>query len=141
MFNDQSDSEPTNPRPRFGLTAEVCGIAPLNAFVFVIANLMLFGGELATGWLLGFFSVFVGMMLLVPFTLIQRYEYNDRWTVAISKAFVLATLTGIPVPVPSMVIIAWAAGSAIAKRHRVSDPSQVIDTDGETRGVDDQRIN
>jgi hypothetical protein len=92
------------PEPDFSLT-EVCNIAPLNAFCFVVVDQMLFGGELATGMVLAIVSVFVAGALVIPATIVQHYVSKDPWPLGFAKAACLAVLTAIPSGLGSVAMI------------------------------------
>jgi hypothetical protein len=120
MLNEQPHVVPPNPYHGFGATADACGIHPLSATAFVVADFMCFSGEIATGFLLVFLAVLVGAMLVVPCTLVQRYAYKDNWLLAFGKASILAILTAIPTAAPSALIIAWGLAGAYGLRYRAT---------------------
>ena len=69
------------------------------------------------GFLAVFVSFFVGLSLVVPLTLIQRYQYRDNWPLALAKSLCIAILTAIPTALPSVLTIAWGvAGMAAGNR-------------------------
>ena len=128
MINHQSSQDMDH---GFGPTAEVCGIAPLCAVFVTALDVMMFGGEMASGFWLWFISAFVAFLMIIPCALIQRYSYRDEWPLAIGKAFVLSILTAIPTALPAALTIGWGFTGAVGLRYRAKRSPRIIDTDGE----------
>jgi len=77
------------------------GLHPLAAFAFIAVDMMLFGSDLlVVGWII---SCIIGILLIIPCTLIQKWAYHDSWGVAVSKGLILGILTAIPTPLPSFI--------------------------------------
>jgi uncharacterized membrane protein YphA (DoxX/SURF4 family) len=77
------------------------GLHPFAAFAFIAVDMMLFGSDIiVVGW---FISCIIGLMLIIPCTLIQKWAYHDSWSVAVSKGVILGILTAIPTPLPSFI--------------------------------------
>ena len=77
------------------------GLHPFVAFALIVVDMMLFGTDITviTWWI----SVIVGIMLIPPSILLQRFAYKDDWNVAIAKGVIVGILTGIPTPLPAVV--------------------------------------
>lgn len=82
--------------------SEQFGLHPIAGTGMILADLMLFGGELSTLGSFWIISAAVGLLLAVPSVFIQRYMYGDGWTGALVKSLVIGVLTGIPTPLPSL---------------------------------------
>ncbi len=130
MHTAQHTSGTANPDPYppyiNGTSADLWGIYPLNALGLVGIDGMLFTGELASGGVLVVVSVLVGLFLMVPCSLIQRYAFRDPWGLAIAKGMLLGLLTAIPTPLPSVITVALGVTGVVALRHR-GEHSNVID--------------
>ena len=119
MLNDILKKLSTaNPYGGLGSVAERWGIHPLCAAALVTIDVMLFGGEAASGGLLVLLSALVGMGLVVPCTLVQRYAYKDGWLLSFGKGALLGILTAIPTPLPSALTIALGVTGMFGLRHR-----------------------
>jgi hypothetical protein len=77
------------------------GLHPFVALTLILVDLMLFGSDIMiiTWWI----SAMVGIMLIAPSILLQRFAYKDEWAVAIAKGIIVGILTGIPTPLPAVV--------------------------------------
>ena len=77
------------------------GLHPFVAFALIVVDMMLFGTDITIiAW---WISVVVGVMLIPPSILLQRFAYKDDWNVAIAKGIIVGILTGIPTPLPAIV--------------------------------------
>lgn len=84
---------------------QIFGIHPTIAFVALIVDLMLFGGELATAGALLPVSIGAGAVLGYITYLAQRKWYGDDKESALIKGLILGFLTAIPTPLPSILSI------------------------------------
>jgi hypothetical protein len=84
---------------------QMFGIDPRIAALTLIVDAMLFGGEILSGGVLIFFSLFVGATLGFIAYRAQRTWYGDDRESALIKAAILALLTAIPTPLPALVSI------------------------------------
>jgi len=125
MQNETPQLPPTNPHHGPGSTAETLGIHPLNATILVALDVMLFGGEMASGFLLTVLSVLVSFALVLPTMLVQRYAYKDGWILAFAKSLLLALLMAIPTAIPSAITAALGVTGAIALRSRARSANVV----------------
>jgi hypothetical protein len=78
------------------------GIHPLSAFALITIDLMLFGNDALlgpAGWTI---SSIMGLILVIPIYLLQRYGYKDTTPIALAKALLLGLITAIPTPLPSL---------------------------------------
>ena len=101
-----------------GSVAETWGLHPLCAAALVTIDCMLFGGEIGSGGLLTLLSFMVGIGLIVPATLVQRFAYRDGWMLSFAKGVIVGILTAIPTPLPSALTIALGVTGMIGLRHR-----------------------
>jgi hypothetical protein len=82
--------------------SQLFGIHPGIAFLTLIVDLMLFGGDLVTAGALLPVSIGAGAMLGYISYLAQRKWYGDDKETALIKASILGLLTAIPVPLPAV---------------------------------------
>jgi hypothetical protein len=119
------DRAPTDPHS-FAASAAVYGLHPLVAFGMVAADWMLFTGlEIPSLGVLAAVSFVVGLALVLPCVLIQRFAYADSWGAAIGKGTLVGLLTAIPTALPSFLIAGWGVVGAVGLKHR-----RAIDTTG-----------
>jgi len=85
--------------------SQIFGIHPAIAFLTLIVDLMLFGGEVATLGAILPVSIGAGCVLGVIAYLAQRKWYGDDKDSAIIKALILAFLTAIPTPLPAILTV------------------------------------
>lgn len=91
-----------------GKWASAIGLHPLVAFGMVAADMMLFGGEMASGGVGLAVTIPIALALTVPCVLLQRYSYGDTWGEAFGKGIMVGVLTAIPFPIGSPVTILGA---------------------------------
>lgn len=84
---------------------QLFGVHPTIAFVALLIDLMLFGGEVATMGALLPVSIGAGFVLGVITYLAQRKWYGDDSETAAIKALILGLLTAIPTPLPAALYI------------------------------------
>ena len=84
---------------------QIFGIHPAIAFLTLIVDLMLFGGEVATLGAILPISIGAGCVLGVIAYLAQRKWYGDDKDSAAIKALILAFLTAIPTPLPAILTV------------------------------------
>lgn len=84
---------------------QLFGIHPAIAFLTLVVDLMLFGGELATLGAILPISIGAGVVLGLIAYLAQRKWYGDDQHSAVIKALILAFLTAIPTPLPALVTV------------------------------------
>jgi hypothetical protein len=84
---------------------QIFGIHPSIAFLTVVVDLMLFGGEVATAGVLLPIAVGVGGVLGWITYLTQRKWYGDDKSSAMIKALTIGLLTAIPAPLPALLSI------------------------------------
>jgi len=85
--------------------SQTFGIHPAIAFLTLIVDLMLFGGEVATLGAILPISIGAGCVLGVIAYLAQRKWYGDDKDSAAIKALILAFLTAIPTPLPAILTL------------------------------------
>jgi hypothetical protein len=84
---------------------QIFGIHPAIAFLTLVVDMMLFGGEIATLGAILPISIVSGLILGVIAYLAQRKWYGDDKDSAIIKALILAFLTAIPTPLPAILYV------------------------------------
>ena len=126
MLNEFLNKLSTTTPFGLGSLAEKWGIHPLCCAALCTIDVMLFGGEMASGGLLTLLSFLVGIGLVLPVTLVQRYAYKDGWLLAWAKGLIAGILTGIPSPLPSAFTVALGVSGVIGLRHR-AHRANVID--------------
>jgi len=87
---------------RISRLSEQFGLHPIVGTGMILADLVLFSGELSSLGVFWIISATVGLLLAVPSVFVQRYVYGDQWTGAMIKSLVVGVLTGIPTPLPSL---------------------------------------
>lgn len=99
--------------------ARMLGLHPLVAFGMIAADMMLFGGETATGGIGIAVTIPVALALTVPCILLQRYSFGDDWGSAAGKGIMVGVLTAIPFPIGSPLTI---IGGILGWRSKRRDP-------------------
>ena len=82
--------------------AQTCGFHFTTAFVTIVADTMIFGGDIASAGLLLPVALGGAVMLGLIAYLIQKKYYGDDHEAAFIKALIVALLTAIPSPLPSI---------------------------------------
>ncbi len=85
--------------------SQIFGIHPAIAFLTLIVDMMLFGGEIATLGAILPVSIGAGCVLGVIAYLAQRKWYGDDRGSAAIKGLILAFLTAIPTPLPAILTL------------------------------------
>jgi hypothetical protein len=76
------------------------GLHPFVAFGMIVVDMMLFGSDATgIGWV---FSCAVGMILIIPCVLLQKFAYKDDWISALAKGVIIGVITAIPTPLPAI---------------------------------------
>jgi hypothetical protein len=81
------------------------GIHPTIAFLTLVVDLMLFGGEVATMGAILPVSIGAGFVLGFISYMAQRKWYGDDKDSAAIKALILGLLTAIPTPLPAILSV------------------------------------
>jgi len=81
------------------------GIHPTIAFLTLVIDLMLFGGEVATMGAILPVSIGAGFVLGLISYMAQRKWYGDDKDSAAIKALILGLLTAIPTPLPAILSV------------------------------------
>ena len=81
------------------------GLDPRIAFLTLIVDSMLFGGDVLSGGALVFLSIFIGAALGFVAYKAQRKWYGDDKESALLKAVILGLLTAIPAPLPAILSV------------------------------------
>ena len=84
---------------------QLFGVHPSIAFLALMVDLMLFGGEVATLGALLPVSIGAGFVLGIITYLAQRRWYGDDNESASIKALIIGLLTAIPTPLPAVLYI------------------------------------
>lgn len=105
-------SYPASPYPAFSQHtsrahgfSQMFGIHPAIAFLTLVVDLMLFGGEVATMGAILPVSIGAGGVLGLIAYLAQRKWYGDDKDSAAIKALIIAVLTAIPTPLPAILTV------------------------------------
>lgn len=85
--------------------SQLFGIHPAIAFLTVVVDLMLFGGEVATMGAILPVSIGAGCVLGVIAYLAQRKWYGDDKDSALIKALMVGFLTAIPTSLPALLTV------------------------------------
>lgn len=85
--------------------AQIFGIHPAIAFLTLIVDLMLFGGEIASLGAILPVSIGAGAVLGSIAYLAQRKWYGDDKDSALIKGLILGFLTAIPTPLPAILSV------------------------------------
>jgi hypothetical protein len=102
--------------------SQTFGLDPRAAFLFVLVDLLLFGGELATLGALICFAPVVGVVVAYISYKMQRAWFFDTHESALIKALVLGLLTAIPAPVTPLIAVPGGIVGLLelARRKKVS---------------------
>lgn len=73
----------------------------MAALGVICVDFMLFGPD-ATGVGWGI-SIMVAAALTIPCILVQKYSYDDTWSIAIAKGLFIGLITAIPSPLPAFI--------------------------------------
>jgi uncharacterized membrane protein YvlD (DUF360 family) len=84
---------------------QMFGLDPRVAFLTLIVDSMLFGGDVITGGVSIGFSVLVGVALGFVTYKAQRKWYGDDKESALLKSVILGLLTAIPAPLPAILSV------------------------------------
>lgn len=84
---------------------QIFGIHPAIAFLTLVVDLMLFGGEVATLGAILPVSIGAGCVLGLIVYLAQRKWYGDDKDSALIKALIVGFLTAIPTPLPALLAV------------------------------------
>jgi hypothetical protein len=85
--------------------SQMFGVHPAIAFLTLIVDLMLFGGEVATMGAILPVSIAAGGVLGLITYLAQRKWYGDDKDSAAIKGLILGFLTAIPTPLPALLTV------------------------------------
>ena len=85
--------------------SQIFGVHPAIAFLALMIDLMLFGGEVATLGAILPISIGAGLVLGLITYMAQRKWYGDDKQSAAIKGLVLGLLTAIPTPLPAILSI------------------------------------
>ena len=101
--------------------SQIFGIHPGIAFLTLIVDLMLFGGDFVTAGALLPVSIGAGAVLGYISYLAQRKWYGDDKETALIKASILGLLTAIPVPLPAVLSLpaGWWGWFTICAKSKV----------------------
>lgn len=102
QFADKAKSACSSRAPATSLLHRL-GIQPRVALAFVLADWILFSGELFTAAASLPFSILVGFLMGIWAYRQQCRSYGDKKWVAFIKSFLLAVLTAIPSPLGSFI--------------------------------------
>ncbi|MGO9340123.1 MAG: hypothetical protein ACLPY1_21710 [Terracidiphilus sp.] len=107
---------------------QIFGLDPRIAFLTVVVDAMLFGGDVATLGAGALLSVPAGVVLGVITYRAQRHWYGDDRESAFIKGLVVGLLTAIPTSLPGLLTIpSGLIGLAHMLRRKKPDNSLVID--------------
>jgi hypothetical protein len=110
---------PTEIQPHhFVTSAAAWGIQPFVGVAVVGTDMMLGAMEVGTCFIGCVLSFCVGMMMIVPCTLIQKSVYGDGWLGALGKGTLLGILVAIPTPIPSAITLGLTVLGAISMKER-----------------------
>ncbi len=99
---------------------QTVGLDPLVAFTVVAIDFMLFAPDsTGVGWVI---SCIVGLLLVLPCTLLQRFSFGDKWLAAFAKGVIVGILTAIPTPLPSVVIFSVGVAGLLSQFNRKQLP-------------------
>lgn len=98
----------------------ILGIHPLAALAFIAIDIMLFAPDVTgIGWAI---SACVGLALVIPTIILQRFVCKDSWILAVAKGMILGILTAIPTPLPAFI----TGGSGICGYLSRSEPEKNV---------------
>jgi hypothetical protein len=108
--------------------AQVFGLDPRVAFLTVVVDAMLFGGDVATAGAGALLSVPAGLVLGVITYKAQRHWYGDDRESALIKGLVVGLLTAIPTSLPGLLTVpSGIIGLAHMLRRKKPEDRLVID--------------
>jgi hypothetical protein len=129
MFN-HPDSPP--PRPHgFIEAAARYRLHPLVALTLFVVDHALGALEVSSLGLFAIISAFVGCLLVLPVTFIQRREYGQPWEVAASVGVICGILTAIPTPIGAYLNGIWAITAFVGRKPGPPSGDHTIDAYGE----------
>lgn len=121
-----------DPRPHGFLEAAArYRMHPLTVITLFGVDHALAALEISSLGLFAVVSVFVGCVLVLPITLIQRRECGQSWEVAAAVGVIVSVLIAIPTPIGSYIGGFFAAAPLLFKKPPTDRGT--IDTDGEER--------
>ena len=85
--------------------AQTFGLLPSMAFLTVVADTMIFGGDIVTAGFMLPVAMCAGVVLGVITFLAQRKYYGDDNQASLIKGLIVALLTAIPSPLPYALFI------------------------------------
>jgi hypothetical protein len=85
--------------------AQIFGLHPGMAFLTIVVDSMVFGGDIASAGLLLPVAFGAAAVLGVITFLAQRKHYGDENDAALIKALIVALLTAIPSPLPYVLFV------------------------------------
>ena len=103
---------------------QAIGLDPLVAFAVIAIDFMLFGPDsTGIGWII---SCIVGLLLIVPCSMVQHFSFGDRWMAAFAKGVIVGILTAIPTPLPSVVTFSVGVAGLLSqiKRNQMLPPGK-----------------
>lgn len=99
---------------------QTIGLDPLVAFAVVAIDFMLFGPDsTGVGWVI---SCIVGLLLIIPCSMVQHFSFGDKWPVAFAKGVIVGILTAIPTPLPSVVTFSVGVAGLLSQINRKQLP-------------------
>jgi hypothetical protein len=105
MLESSNHNLERNPHAAARGFGQIFGIHPAMAFLTLIVDMMLFGGEVGTlGTSLPISCAAAGVLAIITF-LAQRKWYGDDDESAFIKALVLGFLTAIPTALPAVIYV------------------------------------
>jgi hypothetical protein len=132
-FAGRTPSATLLPHHRAGGFGQAFGLDPRVAFLTVVVDTMLFGGQIATLGASVLLSVPAGIALGLITYKAQRHWYGDDRESALIKGLIVGLLTAIPTSLPGFLTIpSGIVGLAHMLRRKKTDSSLVIN--GTVRG-------
>jgi hypothetical protein len=99
---------------------QTIGLDPLVAFAVVAIDFMLFGPDVTgVGWII---SCIVGLLLIVPCSMVQHFSFGDKWPAAFAKGIIVGILTAIPTQLPSVVTFSVGVAGLLSQINRKQLP-------------------
>jgi len=101
----------------------ILGIHPLAALAFIAIDMMLFAPDATgIGWTI---SICVGLALILPCIILQRYVCKDSWLLAIAKGVILGILTAIPTPLPAFITGGSGICGYLNRSEKLKEPGEI----------------